>query len=97
METIVVICIGIMCWLFCTFYFFCCLEEDDDTVYATISCFILAMIIGWIVTPIILGINYAQNILFSTLVKSIEKDLKNSYLKREDVSASIFLFFSNIE
>lgn len=60
METIAVICIAIMCWLFCTFYFFCCLEEEGDTFFDRLPKFITAMFIGWIVTPIALGINYAH-------------------------------------
>jgi len=56
MKTIVIICITIMCWLFCAFYFFCCLEDDNDIIYDKLSKFIVAIIIGWITTPIILGI-----------------------------------------
>ena len=56
METIVIICVGIMCWLFCTFHFFGWLCDDDDTFFDELFEFIVAMCIGWVATPIILGI-----------------------------------------
>lgn len=51
-----IICIAIMCWLFSTFYFFGFLYEENDDHFDKISKSILAALIGWIATPIILGI-----------------------------------------
>lgn len=63
METIlstVIICIAIMCWLFSTFYFFGFLYEENDDHFDKISKFILASLVGWICTPIILGIENSE-------------------------------------
>lgn len=62
METIVVICVGIMCWLFCTFYFFGFVYEEDDTFFDKILKYIIAMFIGWIATPIIVGLKHGNSI-----------------------------------
>ena len=55
-----IICIAIMCWLFGTFYFFGCLEEYYEGPSDKLSKFILAIVIGWFVTPILLGIKYSE-------------------------------------
>lgn len=62
METIAVICIAIMCWFFCTFYFFGFLYEEDDSFSVKIFEYFLAMFIGWIATPIILGLKQSFKI-----------------------------------
>lgn len=66
METMLstaIICIAIMCWLFSTFYFFECLyDEKNDNPSDKISKFIVAALVGWITTPIILGIKYSEQL-----------------------------------
>ena len=55
-----IICIAIMCWLFSTFYLFGFLYEKSDNHFNKISKFILAVLVGWICTPIILGIENSE-------------------------------------
>ena len=63
MSTIVstaIMCIAIMCWLFGTFYFFSAIEDDDDEISDILTKFILAIVIGWFATPIMLGIKHGS-------------------------------------
>lgn len=63
METILstaIVCVAIMCWLFGTFYFYGFLFEENDDHFDKISKSILAAFIGWIATPIILGIENSE-------------------------------------
>ena len=52
---IAVINVAIMCWLFCVVYSFSFMEEEKDNISNTLFKAILAIFVGWIVTPIILG------------------------------------------
>ena len=58
METIAfisVIFVAIICELYCTFWFVCTIERNYDPIYIRCLKFILAILVGWIITPILLG------------------------------------------
>lgn len=60
-ELLAVISIAIMCWLFCTFFFFSSVFKEGDDKFAIITKLIVAIIIGWIMTPIALGIKFGNS------------------------------------
>lgn len=57
-EFLAVISIAIMCWLFCTSFFFCSVSKKDDDRPTIITKLFVAIFIGWIITPITLGLKF---------------------------------------
>lgn len=58
METIeffAIISIAIMCWLFCTSCSFVGMCDENDTIFDQLGKLILAILFGWIITPIYFG------------------------------------------
>lgn len=60
-TSIAIVCLFFLHWLFCVIYFFGFLYDKDDDVFLNTSKVILAILIGWVVTPIILGIEILKS------------------------------------
>lgn len=63
METIehfAIISIAIMGWLFCTSCFFVGMCDENDTIFDQLVKLFVAILIGWIITPIYFGVKLSD-------------------------------------